>query len=181
MSDQEEWLGESAKYWKQHADSARHMMSLVASLENLFSCRFSLTSGGDYSDLSSALEQCVFNELGDINIRGMREYIDAIKPKLSMTSDCRHDENKEPVPQACVYQWRLSDYIEVTEHMIAASRLFLKLEDPMLFGRKDIMDKINEYLEVIEKFNCLPAFEYTDEFARRARIKLKDMGYKEVK
>lgn len=61
--------------------------------------------------------------------------------------------------------------------MIAASRLFLKLEDPMLFGRKDIMDRVNEYLEVIENFKCLPAFEHTDEFARRARIKLNEMGY----
>ena len=47
----------------------------------------------------------------------------------------------------------------------------------MLFGRKDIMDRVNEYLEVIENFKCLPAFEHTDEFARRARIKLNEMGY----
>lgn len=173
----DEWLGESLEYWKQHADSARHMMSLVASLENLFSYRFSLTSGGDYSDLSLALEKCVFDELEDIDIRGMRAYIDAIKPKLRLTDSCRDDKKEEIPPQACVYQWRLSDYIEVTESMIAASRLFLKLEDPMLFGRKDIMDRINEYLEVIERFKCLPAFEHTDEFARRARIKLKEMGY----
>lgn len=177
MSDQEKWLGESAEYWKQHADSARHMMSLVASLENLFSYRFSLTSGGDYSDLSLALEKCVFDELGDIDIRGMQEYIDSVKPKLRLTGDCQHNKKEEPTPQAYVYQWRLSDYIEVTESMIAASRLFLKLEDPMLFGRKDIMDRVNEYLEVIENFKCLPAFEHTDEFARRARIKLNEMGY----
>lgn len=174
---EDEWLSESAKYWKQHADSARHMMSLVASLENLFSYRFSLTSGGDYSDLSLALEKCVFDELGDIDIRGMQEYIDSVKPKLRLTGDCQHNKKEEPTPQAYVYQWRLSDYIEVTESMIAASRLFLKLEDPMLFGRKDIMDRVNEYLEVIENFKCLPAFEHTDEFARRARIKLNKMGY----